>query len=144
MPIYLSTNDVQRINERLCGPNQLREYGLLDAATVRPMQSAGGEDAYPSIHEKAAALLHGLARFHPFITGNKRTAWVATAMFYMVNGYNLYAEGGAVVGLTGDAAEGVLGVADIAGILKGWAQPFDTPDDDDDDPGSQRDYAIAH
>ena len=47
----------------------------------------------------------------------------------MVNGYNLPAEAGEVIGLTNDAAEGLTGVQDIAAILKGWAQPFPTPDD---------------
>jgi death on curing protein len=128
--IYITSGDVLTINKRFCGPDQLRDFGLLDAAVVRPQHSAFGEDAFATIHEKAAALLHGLARNHPFVTGNKRTAWMATAMFYMVNGYNLYAEAGAVVALTVDAAEGVLGVGDIAAILKGWAQPFDTTDDE--------------
>jgi death-on-curing protein len=127
--IYLSADDVQMINERFCGPEQLRDFGLLDGAANRPQASAFGEDAFPTIHEKAAALLHALARNHPFVNGNKRTAWAATAMFYMVNGYNLYAEAGGVVGLTVDAAEGFKGVADIAAVLKGWAQPFDTTDE---------------
>lgn len=129
MIIYVTSSDVLRINERLCGPDQLRDFGLLDAAVVRPQHSAFGEDAFPSIHEKAAALLHGLARNHPFVTGNKRTAWMATAMFYMVNGYHVTAEAGAVVGLTVDTAEGLIGVADIAAILKVWAQPFDIGDE---------------
>ncbi len=60
-------------------------------------------------------------------------------MFYMVNGYHLHAEAGAVVGLTVDAAEGLIGVADIAATLKVWAQPFDTTEewitgDPDDEP----------
>lgn len=129
MIIYVTSSDVLRINERLCGPDQLRDFGLLDAAVVRPQHSAFGEDAFPSIHEKAAALLHGLARNHPFVTGNKRTAWMATAMFYMVNGYHVTAEAGAVVGLTVDTAEGLIGVADIAATLKVWAQPFDIGDE---------------
>lgn len=136
MIIYITSSDVQTINERLCGPDQLRDFGLLDAAVVRPQHSAFGEDAYPTVHEKAAALLHGLARNHPFVTGNKRTAWMATAMFYMVNGHNLNAEAGTVVGLTVDAAEGLLGVAEIAATLKEWAQPFDTTDVWIEDEGS--------
>jgi len=127
--IYMTSDDVVMINERFCGPDQLRDFGLLDSAVIRPQASAFGEDAFPTIHEKAAALLHGLARNHPFVTGNKRTAWTATAMFYMVNGYSLYAEAGSVVALTVDAAEGLKGVADIAAILKGWAQPFDTTEE---------------
>lgn len=129
------------INERLCGPDHLRDFGTLDSAVHRPQSSAFGEDAFPTIHEKAAALLHALARNHPFVTANKRTAWTATAMFYMVNGYNMPAEAGEVIGLTTDAAEGLQGVADIAATLKSWAQPFDTSDnqiDEEDEPGTGR------
>jgi death-on-curing protein len=126
---YLTANDVLRINERFVGPDQLRDVGLVDGAVMRPQTSAFGEDAFPTIHEKAAALLHGFARNHPFVTGNKRTAWASTALFYMVNGYNLHAEAGEVIGLTNDAAEGLIGVQDIAATLKVWAQPFPTSDD---------------
>ena len=63
---------------RLTGsPDQLRDFGILDGAVMRPQASAFGEDAFPSIHEKAAALLHSLARNHPFVTANKRPAWTA-------------------------------------------------------------------
>nr|WP_313901386.1 type II toxin-antitoxin system death-on-curing family toxin [Mycobacterium sp. SMC-8] len=95
--IYLVSDDVALINRRFVGPHQLRDFGLLDAAVTRPQMSAYGSDAFPTIHEKAAALLHGLARSHPFVNGNKRTAWTATAMFYMLNGYNLNAEAGEIV-----------------------------------------------
>jgi death-on-curing protein len=131
--IYLVTDDVLLINQRLVGPDQLRDFGLLDAAVTRPQMSAHGADAYSTIHEKAAALLYGLARNHPFVTANKRTAWMATAMFYMVNGYNLHVEAGEVVGLTVDAAEGQIDVLGIAAVLKGWAQEFETPDEWIDD-----------
>jgi death-on-curing protein len=126
---YLTAADVLRINGQFVGPDQLRDFGLLDGAVMRPQVSAFGEDAFPTVHEKAAALLHGLARNHPFVTGNKRTAWTATAMFYMVNGYNLAVEAIDVISLTTDAAEGQIGVQDIAARLKDWAQPFPTPDD---------------
>ena len=129
MTIYLTADEVLPINRLFVGPDQLRDFGLLDAAVARPQTSAFGEDAFATIHEKAAALLHALARNHPFVTGNKRTAWTATAMFYTVNGYHLHAEAGDVVALTNDAAEGQLDVNDIAITLKAWAQPFDTPDD---------------
>jgi death-on-curing protein len=54
-----------------------------------------------SVTASAQALLR-VARNHPFVTGNKRTAWTATAMFYMINGYNVPAEAGEVLGLTVD------------------------------------------
>ena len=129
MITYLTANDVLIINMSFVGPDQLRDFGILDGAVMRPQASAFGEDAFPSIHEKAAALLHSLARNHPFVTANKRTAWTATAMFYAVNGYDVESEAGDTIGLTNDVAEGQLGVQDIALILKVWAQPLPVPDD---------------
>jgi death-on-curing family protein len=81
--------------------------------------------AFPTIHEKAAALLHGLARTHPFIDGNKRTAWAATAVFYRANGYRVRAEDDDIVALMVDVAEGQMDVQHIAGVLKHyWEFPF--------------------
>jgi death-on-curing protein len=65
---------------------ELRDRGLLESAVARPFQSAFGEDAYPSIHEKAAALFHSLIANHPFSDGNKRTAVLALADFILANG----------------------------------------------------------
>lgn len=83
------------LNKRLIdehSPDELtgiKEHHLLDSALNRPYQSAFGEDAYPSIHEKAAALLESLAQNHCFHNANKRTALLATAVFYRLNGYEL-------------------------------------------------------
>lgn len=106
MAVYLTTDDILRVNERFVGPDCLGDFGLLDSAVLRPQASAFGADAFPTIHEKAAALLHGLARSHPFLTGNKRTAWAATAMFYLVNGYALTVGASEVIAVATDAAEG--------------------------------------
>ena len=129
MTIYLSISEVLDINKGFVGPDQLRDFGLLDAAVMRPQSSAFGADAFPSLHDKAAALLHGLARSHPFVDGNKRTSWSATAMFYLVNGHSLPARSHDVVSLMLDAAEGRCSVEDIAATLKDWAQPFPPADD---------------
>jgi death on curing protein len=126
---YLTADEVLQINGSFAGPHQLRDFGLLDAAVMRPQASAFGQDAFPTIHEKAASLLHSLARNHPFVTANKRTAWTATAMFYVVNGYDVESEAGDTIGLTNDVAEGQFGVQDIAAVLKSWAQPLPVPDD---------------
>ncbi len=48
-----------------------------------------GEDAYPSFAEKAAALMHSLARNHALVDGNKRLAWAATRIFCILNGRDL-------------------------------------------------------
>ncbi len=129
MTMYLTTDNVQMLNERFAGSDMLRDFGLLESAVMRPQASAFGEDAYPTIHEKAAALLHGLARNHPFIDGNKRTAWAATSVFYQINGYHLAVDDGAVVALMVDVAEGQLDVPNIAAVLKSWAHPLPVPDD---------------
>lgn len=119
MTTYLTCDEVITLNYRLTErADTLRDFGLLDGAVMRPQQSAFGEDAYPSIHEKAAALMHGIARNHPFVDGNKRTALAATATFYLINGYVLELEAGDAVGLAVDVAEGQVDVPGIASTLK--------------------------
>ena len=117
------------LNEDFVGPDMLRDFGLLESAVMRPQMSAFGDDAYPTIHEKSAALLHGLARNHPFVDANKRTAWAATSVFYQINGYVVDLDDGAVVGLVVDVAEGQLDVPTIAALLKVRAHPVALPDD---------------
>ncbi|AEV73434.1 MULTISPECIES: type II toxin-antitoxin system death-on-curing family toxin [Mycolicibacterium] len=129
MTTFLTTDEIQDVNAHFVGPDKLRDFGLLEAAAIRPQSSAFGEDAYPTVHEKAAALLHALARNHPFVDGNKRTAWASTAIFYMFNGYTISTDQGDIVALVVDVAEGQKGVQDIAATLKSWTQPFDIADD---------------
>lgn len=140
MPLWLTPDNVQAFNERFVGPDMLRDFGLLESAVLRPQATAFGDDAYPTLHEKSAALLHSLARNHPFVDGNKRTAWAATAVFYEINGYTISweADPGQIVGLVVDVAEGLQDVLNIAAVLKGWAQPLPGPDgwiDDEDNRG---------
>lgn len=88
--IYLELDDLLHIAERALGhPAQVRDYGLLESALARPRATAYGEDAYPDIHHKAAALLHSLATNHALIDGNKRLALAATLAFYGTNGLRL-------------------------------------------------------
>lgn len=68
------------------GEQKVRDIDMLLAAEQRPQASAFGADAYPTLHEKAAALLHSIARNHPFKDGNKRTATVGTLFMLRVNG----------------------------------------------------------
>jgi death-on-curing protein len=88
--IFLDLDDLLHIAERTLGTEpQVRDVGLLQSALARPRASAHGEDAYPSIHAKAAALLHTLARNHGLVDGNKRLALAAVLAFYGVNGFRL-------------------------------------------------------
>jgi death-on-curing protein len=68
------------------GPVELRDAGLLEAALARPRASVFGRDAYPSLDEKAAALLQSLVGNHALVDGNKRIGFACTAVFLAVNG----------------------------------------------------------
>ncbi len=88
--IFLDLEALLYVAERALGmPPVVRDHGLLESALGRPRASAFGADAYPSIHEKAAALLHSLARNHALVDGNKRLALAATIAFYGLNGLRL-------------------------------------------------------
>lgn len=77
---------VTRDKKLLHGNKDIRDMGLLDSALQRPTASAFGADAFPTLAEKAAALLHAIARNHPFADGNKRTATVGAVFMLCVNG----------------------------------------------------------
>ncbi len=68
---------------------RVTDLGLADSAVARPQASFQGEEFYPTIEAKAAALLFGIARNHAFIDGNKRVAVLATLQFLNVNGLDL-------------------------------------------------------
>lgn len=84
---YLSLDDLIELTILLMGePAPIRDVGLLGAAAARPMATAFGEEAYGNIRLKAAALLQSIAKNHALIDGNKRLAWLATAVFLDLNG----------------------------------------------------------
>jgi death on curing protein len=87
--IFLGLEDLLHVARRTLGDVEIRDVGLLESASARPRSTAFGEDAYPSFHEKAAALLHSIARNHPLVDGNKRLALAATIAFYGLNGLRL-------------------------------------------------------
>ncbi|MET8363387.1 type II toxin-antitoxin system death-on-curing family toxin [Micromonospora sp. NPDC005194] len=63
----------------------IRDAGLVESAVARPKTSVFGEDAYPDLWTKAAALLHSLVNNHPFVDGNKRIGWIVTIAFLLQN-----------------------------------------------------------
>jgi len=90
---YLTVSELIYINATILnnphlisGKQKVRDIDLLQAAAARPESSAFGQDAYPTLREKATALLHSVARNHPFKDGNKRTATVALIFMLQVNG----------------------------------------------------------
>ncbi|MFD7500553.1 type II toxin-antitoxin system death-on-curing family toxin [Streptomyces sp. NPDC059850] len=88
---YLTLPELLNLAERL-GTDEVRDYGLLESALARPQASVFGQDAYPDVWQKAAALMESLARNHGLVDGNKRLAWYATWVFLHVNGHPLSAD----------------------------------------------------
>ncbi|MGD0925266.1 MAG: type II toxin-antitoxin system death-on-curing family toxin [Streptosporangiaceae bacterium] len=119
--IYLTLPELLRVAERILGPDvKVRDLGLLEAALARPQATAFGADAYPTLDEKAAALLHSLARNHALADGNKRLALSGLIAFYGVNGRRLILTNDAAYELVMAIASGELDtVAGIAGMLSG-------------------------
>lgn len=120
---YLSSEDLRVAGERLFGGKMtVRDWGLLEAALARPKATAFGQDAYPDLHSKAAALVHSIATSHPLVDGNKRLALMAMLLFYGFNGYRLTATEDERVQVIIEIAAGELdSVPAIAERLAGWA-----------------------
>ena len=82
---YIRVDDILAIHadqiERYGGGQGIRDPGLLEAALFRPQTGY-----YPTLIEEAAALWESLSQNHPFVDGNKRTAFAATYVFLAING----------------------------------------------------------
>jgi death on curing protein len=88
--IFLDVEDLLYIAERATGaPVEVRDIGLLESAAARPRASPFGADAYPTLHDKAAALLHSIVSNHALLDGNKRLGLAAVIAFYGLNGRRL-------------------------------------------------------
>ncbi len=98
------------------GPAGVRDAGLLHSALARPRNLA--DYASPSVADCAAAYGYGLARNHPFIDGNKRTAFVCTELFIELNGYRLTAEDADCVRIMLAVAAGEIEEAAFAAWLR--------------------------
>lgn len=89
---YLDLDDLVAAAEVALGrPPEVRDWGLLASALARPKASIFGEDGYPSLNGKAAALLHSVVANHALVDGNKRLGLVAVLLFYGMNGCDLTA-----------------------------------------------------
>ena len=122
---YLTLPALLRIAQRACGENvQIRDIGLLESALARPAATMYGQEAYPSIFGKAAALLHSLVSNHALVDGNKRLAWQATVVFLWINGQDVDAPEDDAFDLVIAAASGkISNVETIATALRSWSRP---------------------
>ncbi len=84
---YLDLEDLIDLARNLLGdPPPIRDVGLLGSAAARPQATAFGQDAYPDVLAKAAALLQSIVNNHALVDGNERLGWLATAVFLELNG----------------------------------------------------------
>jgi death-on-curing protein len=121
--------------EIAAGRQKIRDVELLQAAVARPAASAFGEDAYPTLREKAAALLHSVARNHPFTDGNKRTAVVGAVFMFRVNGQTITWEQDDALAMILRIAEGRGGLDELAAwfpLAESPASVSPVPDADND------------
>jgi death-on-curing protein len=122
---YLDLDDLLALAAALLGdPPPVRDVGLLGSAAARPQTTAFGEDAYPDLWSKAAALLQSVVKNHALVDGNKRLGWLATATFLELNGV-------AVTGIPNDdvydlvmaVAAGTQDAGEIAAMLRDAVGP---------------------
>ncbi|WP_374022389.1 type II toxin-antitoxin system death-on-curing family toxin [Mycobacterium sp. HNNTM2301] len=98
------------------------DYGLLESALARPRARVFGQDAYPDLYLKAAALLHSLARNHALVDGNKRLAWTACRTFLAINAHWISASEDERFDFVIKVATGAMtGLDEIAQRLRSWS-----------------------
>jgi len=115
---YLTIDDLLEIAGGVLDDVGVRDLGLLASAAGRPQATVFGEDAYPTLAEKAAALMHSIARNHALVDGNKRLAWAAARVFCLLNGRDLAFAVDDAEALVLGVATGDLDAAAIADSLR--------------------------
>ena len=125
MTEYLELEDLLAAADTALGqPAEVRDVGLLQASAARPRATAFGEEAYPTLDEKAAALLHSLVTGHPLVDGNKRLGWVAVRLFYRLNETDVHPTADKAFDLIVGVADGTIrDVRVIAERLASWRTP---------------------
>jgi death-on-curing protein len=116
---YLTLDDIRHVAARTLDVVEIRDIGLLESAVLRPQATAFGQDAYPTLPLKAAALFHSLARHRAVLDGNKRLALAGTIAFLGINGERLTLTNDEAYDLVISVASGELDdVTSIAKALK--------------------------
>jgi death-on-curing protein len=91
MTRYLTPQEVLFLHARIVsetgGSHGVRDVGLMEAAIARPQATFGGQDLYPDIFTKAAAMMSSLVMNHPFVDGNKRTGIGSAVLFLRLNSW---------------------------------------------------------
>lgn len=123
--LWIETSVVWAIHEAQLsehgGPAGVRDPGLLESALARPQNLAAYE--IPDAATIAAAYCYGIARNHPFIDGNKRTAWVCAELFLLLNACSLNVDNASALPIMLAVASGDLSESEFAGWLRKHLTP---------------------
>ncbi|WP_337060790.1 type II toxin-antitoxin system death-on-curing family toxin [Kineococcus sp. G2] len=114
---HLSTEDLLEIAVGVVDDVQVRDAGLLASAAARPRTTVFGRQAYPTLADQAAALMHSLARNPPLVDGNKRLAWSAARVFCRLNGTDLVMDVDDAERMILAVAAGDLDAAELAKVI---------------------------
>lgn len=118
MTVYLSISQLVALHRILVaafgGAEGLRYRAGLESAAARPAATFGGDDLYPDLAGKAAALMHSLMLNHPFVDGNKRVGAAAAELFVRINGAGLDATDEEFEGVAVNVAAGEVAVEALA------------------------------
>lgn len=124
---YLTLSDLYNINHTVTnGDTFVRDMHLLESAVKRPALTVFGESQFPTLLEKAAALIHSLAYHHLFADGNKRTAVQAVILFLELNDYEVTWKYDTEYPFILEVAQGKHDVEAIAAWLAQYVQPIVT------------------
>ncbi|RYY13606.1 MAG: type II toxin-antitoxin system death-on-curing family toxin [Alphaproteobacteria bacterium] len=115
---HLTTEDLLEIAAGVVKDVQVRDVGLLASAAARPRTTVFGHEAYPTLADQAAALMHSLARNHPLLDGNKRLAWSATRIFCLLNDSDLVMDVDEAEQMVLAVAAGALDAAALADTIR--------------------------
>lgn len=123
---YLTEDDVLAAYREAIGEQALRYAPGLASAVGRPRQSAFGEDAYPTLQLKAAALMQSLAENQPFVDGNKRIAWISGKLFLQIHGFTMRATPDEALDLFMNRVAQGMGVEELASWIESHMSPLES------------------
>ena len=90
----IDINEVEKIHDILIdkfgGAKGIRDKGLLESSLNRPFQTFDGQELYPNPIDKAAAIFESIITNHPFVDGNKRTAYVLMRLMLKNNNIDIH------------------------------------------------------
>jgi death-on-curing protein len=98
----------------------IRDLGALESAVAQPRMTFGGEELYPDIPSKAAALAFSLIKNHPFVDGNKRVGHAALETLLILNGFELEVDVDETENMILEVASGQQGRDDLLAWIRQW------------------------